>query len=332
MANSSVAVVGLEGSGKTVLMTVLAQSLSSIAGRYYLEPDGPVVVEHIQKTWQTLQGGDWPPSTPPGQRIKLKWNLQIRENNSTSKVPLQLVDAAGQDLRQIFSKDKPLDHFQEHFRSHVNYLRNASIILLVMNIKDYVGNNTADNQAALFGALQSLTQNGQKAALVFTQMDQYQGYIEEFGCLANFLSEKLVYIHNLYLQNSNNYKLFSVSAVKDTEVRQMDDGNFVRVPAPNFSSEGVKELADWIGCNVKTMLQKEREERGRIEKWKKRIVCAKKVGCDCFFVGLVAFGVFLFILLALCETPAVIIPMIFTYGALILIFQYFGEWRGSWWK
>src|SRR5436190_300979 len=104
LAGPSVAIIGTEGSGKTVLTTTLARRLSTIDARgVFLNPQGVATLRYVERVWQILQDGDWPPSTPTGDLFELRWKLELIGELES---PVRLIDAAGQDLRLLFGEEK----------------------------------------------------------------------------------------------------------------------------------------------------------------------------------------------------------------------------------
>ena len=279
MSTPTIAIVGLEASGKTVLMTALARKLAQTSSRgYFLDPIGNRTIKYIEKNWAILQSGEWPASTPPGEMFKLKWNFHVQNGKSACETAsLQMIDAAGQDMRQLFSDESVLEQLPEHFRPLVQYMQNASILLVVLNIKDYIGEGDTtrkiENQAALKYALDVLQKSNRRAALIFTQMDQYSEFIDSRGGLENFCREELPYIYNAYVSSQKN-PLIGVAAVNRTEVREMSDGTFQRVPAPGFDSDGLEQIGDWLAARVLELCQqekaKEKAEKIRLEQERKQ--------------------------------------------------------------
>ena len=263
--------MGLEASGKTVLMTVMAKKLSQTSNRgYFLDPIGLRTMKYIERNWAILQGNEWPASTPPGEMFKLKWNFHVQTGRSTCETAsLQMIDFAGQDLRQLFTSEEYEGNFSnipQHFRPLMEYLAHADILLVVLNIKDYCGETDTmrkiDNQAALKTALDHICENkAPRIAFVFTQMDQYEGYIQQYGGLENFCGRELSYLRNSYMNGVN--ACFSVSAVNQTETREMSDGSFQRVPVYGFKSKGLVELGDWLAKEVKEVNKNKAAEAER---------------------------------------------------------------------
>ena len=247
MANPSIAIIGLEGSGKTVLMTVLAKRIATPSDKgYYLEPIGVQTMRRVESAWTTLQQGEWPPSTPPGEMFNLYWVLHINRNAQNIDADIRLVDLAGQDIRQMFNNDDFRNAAPEHLQPLVEYISNASTVLLVLNIKDYIAETDnerrIDNQIVLKSALDQLSKS-KKVMIVFTQYDQYDEYLKLNGGLDAFYQQYIPYIYSTYIATKA-IPTTCVSAVNDTEVKINEAGR--RVPVPNFTSRGLEELQEWL--------------------------------------------------------------------------------------
>ena len=249
----SIAILGLEGSGKTVLMTVLAKKLSETPEEgYYLDPIGTPTIKRVEGTWATLQRGEWPPSTPSGEMFDLHWVLRIKRNALKINADIRLVDLAGQDTRQLFDKyDR--DQIQSgsvapHLKPLAKYLTDASMVLFVLNIKDYIAETDderrVENQAVLKSAL-DLLNNSRDVMLVFTQLDQYEDFLIQCGGLEAFCRQYIPYIYNAHIREKT-LPTLCVAAVNDTQIKIDEDGNARRVPVPNFSSRGLDKLQQWL--------------------------------------------------------------------------------------
>ena len=275
MANPSIAIIGLEGSGKTVLMSVLAKRLSVPKDGCYLDPVGIQTMKRVEGTWAALQRGEWPPSTPPGEMFSLNWKLYIKRYDQKVEADIRLIDLAGQDTRQLFNNDDIRRETREHLKPIAEYLANASIVLFALNIKDYIAETDderrIENQAVLKSALDQLN-GSKKILLVFTQYDQYETFVNECGGLEAFCRKHIPYIYNAYLSTEENVfgtqriPTLCLSAVSDTQVQIGADSIARRVPVPNFSSRGLDELCKWI---VEDICAPYKEEQERKEKERK---------------------------------------------------------------
>lgn len=264
-----IALIGMEGSGKTVLTTVLAKRMSRPEQHFYLDPHGKTL-KYVEEMWHTLQNGEWPPSTPPGQLFELTWNLCVYDK----KYELRLVDAAGQDMRLLFGGDeKELNspNLPDDLKKLVTYCREASILLITLNISDFVGEGDTrrliENQAAIKSALDILSHGNQNVAFIFTQCDQYRAMIDEVGGLEEFCKQNLNYVYNAHITGKKN-AIFGVAAVNEVERRHVD-GMVRRVPARNFTSVGLDEVIEWIVGQVEKATakaeKKHQKELDRIE-------------------------------------------------------------------
>ena len=253
-----IAVIGLEASGKTVLMTVLAKKLSQTFHQgYFLDPKGVATIKYVESVWHTLQNLDWPPSTPPGEMFNLRWGLRVTpefsKNGKTYEAELHLLDAAGQDMRQLFAYDN-VEDIPSYLRPLAEYCMQADILLIALNIYDFVGKTIEpirriENQAIIKAALDMMKKSNQHTAIIFTQMDKYQPFIEQKGGLESFCKKYLPYIYNAYIANSSN-TLISVAAVNQSVTVKKEDGELIRVPKPNFSSFGLEDVCEWLAKQV----------------------------------------------------------------------------------
>lgn len=245
-----VAVIGLEGSGKTVLITTLAKRLATInKSGVFLNPQSVTTMKYVENIWSLLQNGQWPPSTSPGEMFDLHWRLEVE---GETECELRLVDMAGQDLRKMFGTE--MHHassaIPEHMRKLLDYCVNADILLVLVNIQDFVGSvdreRHLDNQAALKGAIDYLNRKGDKeVALLFTQYDRYEKSIEAYGGLGPFLMNEMSYIFGAHIHGKPTMTM-TISAVNDTVVVADAQGRRYQAPARNFTSSGLNALTDWL--------------------------------------------------------------------------------------
>lgn len=266
MANPSIAIIGLEGSGKTVFITKLAKDMALLSQDHYLEPVGIQTGTYIEKVWSNLQNGSWPPSTPPGKLFELQWKLHIRRPDQNYDAEIRLIDPAGQDLRQLFSHDS-MYSAPEHLKPIVDYVSHASIVLFVLNLKDYIvepnDSRRIENQMALKSALDQLS--GKKVMLLFTQYDQYEPLIQKHGGMDAFCGKYIPYIYSAYIKDKN-MPYMCISAVNDIVMKNGPDGKVQGVPAPNFTSRGLEELRKWLVDEVCSLYEQEKRD----QEWKRK--------------------------------------------------------------
>lgn len=277
MPNPNIAIIGLEGSGKTVLMTVLAKTHSApVSNGFYLEPISAQTMKRVDGTWLTLRRGEWPPSTPPGEMAELKWKLHFARSGMNYDADIRMIDLSGQDMRQLFS-NYSINQVRKtsaapHLKPIARYLSEATMLLFILNIRDYVTETNderlIENQAALKAALDQLS-GSKQILLVFTQYDQYEEYINRTGGLDAFCEKYIPYIYYAYLdpkgkaRGASQLSSICVSAVYDTQSKIDKSGTARQVPAPNFTSRGLDELQKWLEDQLYPICQQEHAEKER---------------------------------------------------------------------
>ncbi|GHT44724.1 hypothetical protein FACS189454_02890 [Planctomycetales bacterium] len=243
-----IAIVGTEGSGKTILASVWAKQMSSNIDGAFLHPQGWETAEYVEKVWNSLNNGEWWKSTEAGYAFELQWTLHIGQQT----FPLKLIDSAGQDLRELFSKNT---HKQKNLsglqRELLEYIQTASVVIIVVNLLHFRGEpdglKRKQNEFVLKEVVDMFAadRKHQDIAVVFTAWDLYHADItRNYGDFTNYLKKELTLLYNaMYLghQSGDSIRWFPVAAVMDTEVR-----NNVRVPKPGFRSGGLDKLSQWL--------------------------------------------------------------------------------------
>ena len=252
----NIAIIGMQASGKTVLATTLAKRLSTIDEKgVFLNPQGVKTLKYVEGVWHTLQSGDWPPSTPPGELFELKWKFQIV---GELECDVRLIDAAGQDLRLLFEGEQihSVDSLPGNLQALAAYCRAANIILFLINLGDFIGQGNPEqrtaNQAAIKEAMDTLGGDGRprRICLVLTQMDRYQDHARERGGWLELANEAVPYVFSAYVR-ARQVTVYPVSAVANTEVVEDGDGTPRRVPIACFRSEGLDDLVIWLTTQVR---------------------------------------------------------------------------------
>jgi hypothetical protein len=260
---ASIAIIGTEGSGKTVLTTTLAKRLSTIDSRgVFLNPQDVTTLKYVQSVWDTLQDGDWPPSTTPGKLFELRWKLELVGQNTKAEV--RLLDPAGQDLRLLFAEDRYADPtiLPEALQKLAKYCRSADIVLFLINLGDFIGEGDPkkrnDNQAAIKGAMDHLSADGRprRFCVVLTQVDRYKDYAAAHGGWLSVAQDAIPIVFSAYVAGGDTV-LFPVSAVNMTAVEADDgSGRSQERPAPGFGSDGFDDLVDWMTTQVQEVRRK----------------------------------------------------------------------------
>ena len=259
MDNSQIkiAIVGMTGAGKTVLISTLAMKMSQMADQgIFLAPVGEnrrQTLRYVQENWQTLNSGKWPPSTPAGELIHLEWELTTKTNAAT----VRFADCAGQDVHAIFSQEQfdysALTPDQKYI---FDYLRSANVLIFLINMEDVLGRspkqaleNSLDVDQ-MFYVLNQKANFPRKTALVLSQFDKYRDELKAKydNNLLEYLRANFPQLHGRYIQNPN-FAVIPVAAVETTRTI-IENGMTKQVPVENFSSFNLKKLISWIGGAV----------------------------------------------------------------------------------
>lgn len=253
----SIAIIGTEGSGKTVLITALARALDGFSsGGAFLDPQGAATIRYVAQALNTLMSGEWPKSTAPGELFNLRWKLRV---DGEPDCAVRLVDAAGQDLRQLFGDERiqQPEELKGSLRTLAAYCRSADIVLFLINLKDFDGQpdplKRTDNELAIKLAMDYLCVDDRprRFCLIFTQADLYSEAAQVRGGWTALAVEMIPIISGAYLRPSGTpasrvVPVFPVSAVNRTRIEVDEKGIPRRVPHPPFGSDGLEPVVAWL--------------------------------------------------------------------------------------
>lgn len=247
---SKVAIVGVEGSGKTVLMTVFGERYrrQTLQG-YFLHALDTKTLYVIATNIRRMREGNWPNATGGDDIISLEWRLKRRMNNAVEDVcDVSFLDYPGESIRCAFSEGRPNseDESTEFCEIDVirKYVESSDVLLVLINLKDVIN---AVNEAAfqmldlslkIIERAKACYPAKKRIALVFTKFDVYRAHVENAGGLRSFYLNALTHISNIY----PNLDLLAVSAVNRTIVNAEGE----EVPAQDFESDGLDTILDWI--------------------------------------------------------------------------------------
>lgn len=250
----SIAIVGTEGAGKTVFVASLIKHVQQSGQGITFDPQSAQAQLYVDRVWRKLQDQDWPPSTPAGQLPIFEWTLNLP---GLAPLPFRLIDPPGHDLRRIFSADANLAEIPSELQLLASTVASSGIVILLVNLADFLGTPDGDrrrmSELAIKFVLDSLVrrQPTPRVALVFTQADRFPADLKPFvddpwSVLKQHLP--LVYqsvIHHPYYM-SGGIRAFIVSAVNKTRFTVDENGVARHFPAPDFQSEGLDSLLQWL--------------------------------------------------------------------------------------
>lgn len=253
-----VAIVGMTGSGKTVLISTLATKMAQMALEdIFMAPFGDNrrrTLLYTQSNWQTLNHGRWPASTPAGELIELQWELNTKNNQAL----VQFLDCAGQDIRALFRTDIfDSKKLKGDLKTIYENISSANILIFLVNMKDLLATpNYVDEIMDLDLMFHTLNQRNnipRKMAVVFSQYDKYKPEVDQKfkGDFLEYLRHYIPYLHGQYIRKRN-FEIIPVAAVYDTQ-SIIENNEVKQYPAPEFSSYNLETLIHWIADSVEEL-------------------------------------------------------------------------------
>lgn len=232
--------IGVEGSGKTVLMAALADAFGPpTAEGMNLIPENQTAF-----TFSTLiphkmrEEHQWPAATSITSMKHLEWSLRIGTEVIST---FSMLDYPGELYRLAFG-DRNEDELAPHrdqIHEFLEHLVTSDTLIVLLNLEDAMamGANARNNETvwltrSIFDYVQKLP-NIKKQLLLFTQADRYAEEISGTDGLMNAKSKYLPMLHALY----PNLECASVSVATDEE----------NAPGHDFSkTHGIADLLRWI--------------------------------------------------------------------------------------
>ncbi len=249
-----VAIVGVEGSGKTVMLAGLGD-LYTYPGEegYFLSPKNFDTVSYVNRQMAALMSGTWPAATADDTMRALDWDLRQRVGSGRPRRvgELSFLDFAGEVYRAAFVRNTaPDDALANEVSQLKKYLTEADKVLVLVNLSDIIKHGPYSQRVeesiwitnaildSIFPEDNVTDGKTPRAAIVLSQSDNYKATIEECGGPTGTLQRYLPHV-------ANNYgwlETFAVCAVDKTVLDK--DGN--PVPAPDFTTNGLMPIMDWI--------------------------------------------------------------------------------------
>ena len=249
-----VAIVGVEGSGKTVMLAGLGALCSQPdANGCFLSPKNFETVSYVNRQMSALKGGNWPSATMEDVLQGLDWDLrQITGRGRPKKIgELSFLDFAGEVYRAAFvRKTNQDDALGDAVAQLKQYLLDADSVIVLVNLSDVIKYGPFSprveeslwiTNAILDFVLPEEGVPGRKmprAAIVLSQADSYRDTIEACGGPSGILRQYLPHVAN----NFGWLETFAVCTVDKTVLD--DDGRLV--PAPDFSTNGLAPIMEWV--------------------------------------------------------------------------------------
>ncbi len=215
---SKVAIVGVEGSGKTVLMGALCECYKQGAkDDPYLMPENKAASMFKERIPYLLRvKRQWPEATSVSSLRAMRWTLRMGDEVLEE---IEMLDYPGELYRLAFEDDdeagKEIEAHREALNVFLGHLTDADCLLVLLNIADIrnLGENSRNVETvwitrSIFDFAKKLP-NIKRKLLVFTQADRYAAEIRAAGGVQGLYASKLTDLKTL----NPDLKVIAMSAV-----------------------------------------------------------------------------------------------------------------------
>ena len=248
-----VAIVGVEGSGKTVMLAGLGDLYTCPDDEgYFLVPKNFSTAAYVAEKIERMRKGEWPAATGDDVMEGLDWTLKRRVQGGRQRpetlCEVSFLDFAGEVYRTAFGVGAGNQSLAEQAEELKRYVREADDLIVLINLRDVIVHGIHDRRvqesmwitkAILDAALTE--QDGRKvprAAIVLSQADSYSDTIRACGGGHGVLRKHLPFVAYDYEW----LDVFAASAVDKTKL----DGEGNVVPDADFTSKGLLPILAWI--------------------------------------------------------------------------------------
>ncbi len=249
---TNLALIGMEGAGKTVFTACLVKFIQRMGEGYALDPQSTRAQHYVDHAWRTLRSGEWPGSTRQKQLPILEWILHLP---GRAPIPFRLIDPPGHDIRQLFSEDASLAHVSPELQELASHVIHADLVLLLINLADFLGDSNPErklvSELGVKFVLDALARRRPppRVLLLLTQVDQYPGIMKKhsdpWGVLQQHLPLACQAASQVPAYVEGGLVAWWVSSVNHTQPI-VDAQGARRVPVPGFQSLGFEEVVQWI--------------------------------------------------------------------------------------
>ena len=248
-----VAIVGVEGSGKTVMLAGLGDLYTYPDEEgYFLSPKNFSTASYVSEKIARMRKGEWPSATAGDEMEGLDWTLKRRvlgvRNRPESVCEVSFLDFAGEVYRTAFGIGAGDSSLTDQAEQLKRYVREADGLIVLINLRDVIVHGMGDTRVqeamwitkAILDAAhaEDVGHSPPRAAIVLSQADSYADTIKDCGGPMGVLRKHLPYVANDY----GWLDVFSVSAVDKT--KQDAEGNLV--PAADFTAKGLRPIVRWL--------------------------------------------------------------------------------------
>ena len=248
-----VAIVGVEGSGKTVMLAGLGDLYTYPDEEgYFLSPKNFGTAAYVAEKIERMRKGEWPAATAGDEMQGLDWTLEWKDP-SARRPPekiceVSFLDFAGEVYRTAFGIGAGDPSLAEQAEELKRYVSEADDLIVLINLRDVIVHGVSDRRVqeamwitnAIFDVALAEAEGhtAPRAAIVLSQADSYADTIKDCGGALGVLRKYLPHVANRY----DWLDVFAASAVDKTKLD--DDGNVV--PSADFTSKGLLPIMTWV--------------------------------------------------------------------------------------
>lgn len=237
---SRIAIVGVEGSGKTVLMAALADMFGKPSeDALYLMPENQASFSFMtQIPHKMKEEHQWPSATAIESMKHLKWTVRMGKQILSE---IEMLDYPGELYRIAFGdrKEEEIAPYREQVHEFLGHLVEADTLIVLLNLKDAmdIGANAKNTETvwltrSIFDYAKKMP-NIKKQMLLFSQADRYPEQLTGEGGLVAAKEKYMPMLHVLH----PDLECAAVAVATDDS----------DTPAKAFSaSHGVTELMRWV--------------------------------------------------------------------------------------
>jgi formylglycine-generating enzyme required for sulfatase activity len=234
---SKVAIVGVEGSGKTVLMAALAEQYGTISpDRPYLMPENQAAFSFMTHIPHLMRKEHrWPQATGVDSLRYLKWSLRL---GSDVLKDVEMLDYPGELYRLAFGEhsEAELAAHRKEVHEFLDHIVTSDMLVILLNLKDVMDLGRNHRNAETVWITRGILDYARKipgikdVLLVFTQADRYMDQLQAEGGPKGVLARHIPMLTVLHPK----LECLAVTAVNTTDA----DG----LPMTDYQSIGLTAL------------------------------------------------------------------------------------------
>ena len=146
-----VAIVGVEGSGKTVMLAGLGDLYSHPdANGYFLDPKNFTTAAYVAEKVERMRKGEWPSATAGDELEGLDWTLKRgvggERRRPETVCEVSFLDFAGEVYRTAFGIGEGDPSLAKQADELKRYVREADDLLVLINLRDVIVHGIRDRR------------------------------------------------------------------------------------------------------------------------------------------------------------------------------------------